>query len=944
MQHNFFPLKAPFGAVVALLFPLIHFGTSSVYATPGSNASLEQDFAAPPHLARPMVWWHWMGNNVSKEGITADLESMKTVGISEATIFNIGSYQKSEGNPAWKNNSYRSPEWWALVEHAVKEAKRLGITLGMQNCIGYSGSGGPWVTPEKAMKKVVWSTTPVKGETAFSGKLPQPETKLGFYREIGVVAIPDGAEAAKASVLDLTGSMQPDGTFNWTAPAGAWTVYRFGYTATGALCDPAPANMPCLQCDKLSAEDSRFNFEQVLAPLKAHLGAEMGKTFRQLTFDSYEAGALNWNEKFRAEFQKRRGYDPVIWLPTLDKRVIASAEQSTRFAWDMKTTVSELFVENNFAVGRAMLNAAGLKMYLEPYTSTRADPLNPIASAGTPDVTMGEYWIVGRGSNTGRHIVGPAQAAGQTIIACESFTAHPGRSRWSETPAELKIYGDEIWVNGVNQIYLHGWVHQPFSDQIKPGMTMGWWGTHFGRNQTWNEPGKAWFSYLARSQALLQRGEPVSDYLVLDHNAPLGANRPDVIGFQDFLAQASVKDGRILLPSKRTYAFLQVADQTLTPATARKIRELVQAGAVVAGTRPERSPSGQDFPKADEEVAAIGHELWGDNLPHRFGQGQVFANVGQALAALKIGPDFSAQPAMPKLMFTHRRDGESEIYFLTSGTDPATSFTASFRVAGKVPELWNPETGTRADASNWEIKEGRTEVKMNLEANTSVFVVFKKPTTLLTKQAPPTPDPAQLPQPLTLEGPWEVHFEAGRGAPEQITLPTLASWSTSDQPGVKYFSGTAKYIKTIEVPAGFLGKGRTVELDLGVVKELARVIVNGKECGVAWHAPFKLDITSALKPGRNQLVIEITNTWANRLIGDEQEPEDAVFGPQKDYVNKNEGRHLTDFPDWLIQGKPRPTKRIGFCTFDFFTKDSPLLPAGLLGPVQLRSSLGQVSN
>ena len=338
--------------------------------------------------------------------------------------------------------------------------------------------------------------------------------------------------------------MQPDGTLKWIAPAGAWTVYRLGYGPTGATCNPIPKSLNALECDKLSAEAVRFHLQQVINPLKEHLGADFGKSFRQITFDSNESGRLNWTEQFREEFKNRRGYDPVIWLPTLDKRVIGSEDQTHRFAWDMKTTVEELFTQNFWAQARTMINEARLQMVAEPY----GRPINSISACATPNVSMGEFWNTGNGE-IGRDIIGSAQAAGIRIIGAESFTAMPVDCMFTETPATLKASGDGCWVSGVNLIFLHSWTHQPFSKKIKPGMSTNWWGCHFGRNQTWFGPGKAWFAYMARSQSLLQRGEPVSDYLAINQNTRSDANRGDVIAFENFLAQATVKDGLIVLPS-----------------------------------------------------------------------------------------------------------------------------------------------------------------------------------------------------------------------------------------------------------------------------------------------------------------------------------------------------------------------------------------------------------
>ena len=886
-----------------------------------------------------MVWWHWMGHNISKQGITKDLEAMKSAGIGGATIFNLTSSVKAGGAPftntPWPENDYRSPAWWALVKHAASEAKRLDLELGMHNCVGYSATGGPWITPEQSMKQVVWSATPVDGGSPFEGKLLQPKTTLGFYREIAVVAVPEGETATPDSEVIVSRSMTEDGTLKWNPPAGKWTVYRFGYTSTGSSCHPAPEEVKSLECDKLSAEASAFHFDQVLQPLKKELGPMLGKSLRHLTLDSYEAGELNWTEGFRDEFEKRRGYDPLPWLPVLDKRVVGSADLSARFSWDLKTTVSELFVQNNLQLGREKMNALGVKMYLEPYSG----PFNTVAAAAVPDMTMGEFWL-GSGGEVGRNIVGSAQAAGINLIGAEAFTAKPGDAKWSETPALLKTSGDGAWASGINRLVLHHWVHQPFADNIKPGMGMGWWGTHFGRNQTWFEPGKAWVSYLARSQALLQWGEPVSDFLALDDGSGLGANRADMIDAASFVQQAKVSEGRIVLLSGLSYAFLQLPNSSMMlPATARKLRELVNEGASIAGRPPERSPSFQDYPQADDEVAKIARELWGDGkMPEReFGKGRVFLRTDTALTALKIPPDFSSLPAVAKVRYCHRHQDTEDIYFLSSRADEPVHFTGSFRVTGKVPELWDSEHVTQVEAKTWEIKNGRTEVAINLEANTSVFVVFRKKAGEL--RSPNVKQDVAGPPSLPIEGPWEVRFEKNRGAPEKIALPVLQSWTASEIPGVKYFSGTATYLKTVEIPTDFIKKDRGFELDLGDVKELAQVKINGKDCGVAWHSPFRVNVGNALRVGSNSIEISVTNTWANRLIGDEQEPEDcvltepAMFGQPPQSV----GRMLKEFPDWLLKGEPRPGKRIGFCTWNYFTKDSPLPVSGLLGPVQILS-------
>ena len=905
--------------------------------------TLDQDFATPPPAAKPMVWWHWMGENITKEGITKDLEAMQAAGIGGATIFNLTSsvqgYAQPFKNTPWPENNFRGPAWWSLVEHAAKEADRLGLNLGMHNAPGYSGTGGPWITPEKSMKVVVWSTAAVKGGTVYERALTQPKANLEFYRDIGVVAVPSvkaGEVVPVASIKDISAHMGADGVLKWTAPEGDWVVYRFGYTSTGKGSHPVPEELTsALECDKLSAEYSRFHFEQVLKPLKEHLGPRLGTALKHLTLDSYEAGNLNWTEGFRDEFIKRRGYDLLTWLPTLNKVVVGDADLTARFEWDYKTTVSELFIQNNFRQGKAIMNAVGVKMYLEPYSG----PFNTLEAAAVPDMTMGEFWTPG-GGGIGRNIVGPAQAAGMNIIGSEAFTSKPMNSDWSETPAKLKLAGDGTWISGVNQLFLHHWVHQPFGDHIKPGLGMGWWGTHFGRNQTWYEPGKAWLAYLGRSQALLQRGQPVSDYLMLDEGGGSDANRADTISAADLVAGASVKEGRIILPSGRSYAFIVLPKSPqMLPATARKLKALVEAGTVLVGTIPERSPSFQDYPQADAEVAALGKAI-----AAQAAQGKYFATPAQALAALKLTADFVLTAPQSKLRYTHRQDGAADIYFVANPTDEAQRGTVSLRGTGKVPELWDSMRQTIRPAPAWRIKDGRTEVDLDLESADSVFIILQKPTQATASA--PLDQPAPGPGPLTVDGPWEVAYKkvGPMTADQTVTLPTLTSWTLSETPAIKYYSGTAVYKKSIPVTADWVGAKRPVRLNLGVVKELARVRVNGIDCGVAWKAPYWVDISQALKVGANAVEIEVTNTWANRLIGDEQEPADSTYiEAEKRWKDKEGkplpvGRMLAEFPEWLLKNQPRPGNRVGFCSWNYFTKDSPLLDAGLLGPVQVRMS------
>jgi len=959
---------------------------------------MEEDFANPPTAVSPYVWWHWMGPNISKEGITKDLEAMKASNIGGATIFHLTSTDhegKERGkrgiaNLPFPDITFRSQKWWEMMTFAVSEAQRLGLELGMHNCPGYSATGGPWITPELSMQNVIFTKTQVKGGETFSGILPQPKAVLNFYRDIAVIAIPDTDPVDTKAVLDLSNQMDQDGKLTWKAAPGSWLIYRFGHTSTARAPCPIPDGLQALEVDKMSASASKFHFEQVINPLREHFGAAMGKTFRHLTFDSYEAGGQNWTPAFRDEFIKRKGYDPVRWLPLLDTKhaviekrsaevpvcVLGTPEQSARFLWDFKDVIAQLYQQNNFEQGARMIQESGLQMQFEGY----GGPFDPIAASATAHIPMGEFWTATPG-DIGAYVVSSARAVDRRVVAAEALTGKPDNSKFSEDPACLKITGDGAYISGVNRLVLHHWVHQPFGDAFKPGVGMGWWGTHFGRNQTWAEPGKAYYRYLARSQSLLQRGQGIGAYLTLDFAV---ANADAIPRAALLRGDVRVDQGQIILPSGRRYPFLALPNaETMLPEVARKLKEIVSEGAVIVGQKPARSPGLSGFPRCDDEIQKLAAELWGDaegrnKIENRVGKGKVFAgSVNQLLDKCKIAPAVTFVEQGPrKARATARQDGETEFFFISNTSDSFYEATPSFHVIGKQPEIWQAESGSYSAAPLWREVSGRTEVPLRLRGKESVFVIFRKPAPrgdhLVALQADPgakmwnvevnskgipviasssalsgvalwssgnrVPFSLIPLQPLSVSGGWEVSFAPGMGAPDRTSFPDLKSWSEHSVPAIKYFSGTATYRKCIDIPAGFLSKSKRVILDLGAVSNLAVVKVNGIDFGVSWHAPFQFDITGALKPGQNKLEIFVTNTWANRLIGDEQEPEDMEWGPARTHFKDFTGRSLLAFPDWFVKGQPRPSQgRKTFTTWNYFKKDSPLLPAGLLGPVALRA-------
>ncbi|MEI6196706.1 MAG: glycosylhydrolase-like jelly roll fold domain-containing protein, partial [Verrucomicrobiota bacterium] len=511
--------------------------------------------------------------------------------------------------------------------------------------------------------------------------------------------------------------------------------------------------------------------------------------------------------------------------------------------------------------------------------------------------------------------------------------------------------------------------HPPFNDRYKPGKGMGSWGTHFGRNQTWFEPGKEFFRYLGRVQAVLQRGETPSDFVSVSTQQGDG----DVIA-QRMLKEVRVEGGQIVLPSGRKYAFISFPHNgSLQPEIVQQIKKLLTEGAIVVCAKPNKSPSLASYPQCDDEVRRLAEKLWGDDKSpiRQVGSGKLFTlgDVGAALAELNIAP--IGQILTPKLdgiRIAARQDGETKIFFVANVNQKSAKFTASFRVAGMQPELWDAENDTMQLAPLWFEKNGRTEVDLSLGAAKSVFVVFRSRAisadrlasiessgdwklssdaqgcplisananfsgTAVFASGRRMPFELKPAAAVSVVGPWQVDLVPAVGASGKIELPVLMSLSESEDAAVKYFSGTATYSTTVKVAPSLLAEGKRVELDLGDVCSLVTIKVNGQNIGVVWHPPFVRDITSALKPGENSLELAVANTWHNRLVGDEQFSPDFEFGTDR---GADRGRALKAYPDWFLKNQLRPqTNRLAFVNWYYHRKNTPLIPAGLLGPVHL---------
>jgi hypothetical protein len=1046
--------------------------------------ALAQGFRNPPDSAKPRTWWHWTNGNVTKEGITKDLEWMKRAGIGGIQMADVSG---GGGQTVAQKLAWGSPEWFDAVRHAAAEADRLGLEMSIFSSAGWSETGGPWVKPEEAMKKLVWSETVVTGPQRFSGKLPQPPSNNGpfgnwvigggrgrpgappdptYYGDSAVVAyrtpegesdmaelhpkattnngpvdaaalmdgdlntslgiaapadggpawiqyefvqplaaraitivahgrgvpfgrilvsdegtdfrplvdlpgpvmyragtirtyafpetaarffrlemtraaaqpggvmsqdrtqpapqytisefvvhtgarvnrwqekagfsflydyestrtppVPASAAIAREDIVDLTGRMGRDGSLAWDVPPGRWTILRLGYSLTGAKNRPAPEAGLGYEVDKFSRKHVEAYYHAYIDRIAREVGPLFGKSLRYVTMDSWEAENQNWTDEMIAEFRQRRGYDPTPYLPVLAGRVVGSAEVSDRFLWDFRRTLADLLADNHYGTMAELLRRRGIGVYAEASGVSMDIMEDTLLNKSKVEIPMGEFWVHPlhpalqyyvdvRGAASASH------AYGKTLVGTESFTGGG-----YEAPATLKAVGDYWLAQGVNRFMFHTSAEQPLD--TKPGNTMV--GTHINRNITWAELATPYMTYLARNFYLLQQGLFVADlaYLLPEgvpssqpfwgaglQPAPPEGYDYDCINTDVLLHRMSVAaDGRLVLPDGMSYRVLVLPPtDEMTPEVLRKVRELVAGGATVVGPRAVKSPSLAGYPEVDAEVRSLASDVWGDldgvmRNKRYYEKGLVFWGLPlpDVLAATGVRKDFEYSRSLDSdVPWIHRRAGETEIYFLANRTDRAQGFEARFRVAGKEAEFWHPDTGAIEPAS-FAISGSRTTVPLELAPRESVFVVFRHPVENPARSL----QRAKISFLTAITGPWEVDFPPNWGAPARITLANLESWTLNANAGVKYFSGTATYVHNLSAPDSWLRPGARTLLDLGIVKDLAEVSVNGHPLGILWTPPYRVDVTDALKPGANRMEIKVTNEWTNRQIGDRLGP------------------------------------------------------------------------
>lgn len=724
-------------------------------------------------------------------------------------------------------------------------------------------------------------------------------------------AVSDASLMVSPDAIKNVTEFSKNGVLDWEVPEGKWVIRRMAMLPTGVTNSPAAPEATGPEIDKMSKKHVAFHFDAFIGDILKRIPEADRKTFKVVVQDSYETGGQNWTDDMISVFKERYGYDPAPYLPVLEGTVVGNPDISDRFLWDLRRLIADRVSYDYVGGLRDVCHQHGLTTWLENYGHW-GFPGEFLQYGGQSDEIAGEFWSEGSlGDIENRAASSCGHIYGKRRVWAESFTS--GGPAFGRYPYQMKQRGDRFFTEGINSSLLHVYIHQPFEDR-EPGLD-AWFGNEFNRKNTWFSQMDVFTGYLKRCNFMLQRGDYVADVAYfIGEDAPkmTGICTPelpagysfDYINGEVLLQRASVEDGRIVLPSGMKYRLLVLPQlETMRPEILQKIKELLQAGVCVIGPAPKYSPSLSDYPAADQKVQALASELWGDQTEsvRTIGKGRLFmpaTSLQPVLEALNVKPDMRVNSGTP-VLFIHRATDEGDIYFISNQSENPVDINPSFRVAGKLPELWNPLTAEIRLLPEFTCADGVTTVPVRLEGFESSFIIFRKKGTPSKTTARNYPVKEVL---ATVSSPWQVDFEKGKRGPEEaVTFPALQDWTENTDPSIRYFSGKAIYTNRItldELPQ------KALYLDLGKVMVMAKVKINGQYVGGVWTTPYRLPVGDFLRKGENLIEVEVVNNWRNRLIGDASLPE------------KERGT-WTNVNPW--------------------NADSPLQSSGLIGPVEIQA-------
>lgn len=903
---------------------------------------LSEEFVNPPDYARPGAFWCWLNGNTSRESITRDLKEMKDKGMSRAEIWDVAAINNPD-NYIPAGGSFMGESSVALIKYALDEGKKYGIKIGMIGSSGWN-AGGTWVTPDWASKALYYSNIIVKGPAKAGIELPFPQVPDHcpkdknlmplFYKEVAVLAIPYNKKKTienSDGIINLTDQFS-NGYLNCELPEGEWIIMRFLYSNTGqTLIVPSP-NSKGLFIDFLDPEATIKHLKHFMDCLGITPGSSSDAGLAYIEFDSMELDeGTPWTDSMPEIFKEMRGYDLIEYLPVFAGWKME--DKTDMFLYDWKKTVSDQLILSHYTTGRRFLGKYNIDLVAEaggpgpPIWNTC--PVDALKALGNVSVPRGEFWIRHRNMFLIKEVASASHIYGKKLVDAESFTTW---RRWKDSPFALKKVVDRAFCEGLNCITFHTFANTNPEDGL-PGRTY-----HAGLDMnpatTWWGKSKPFMDYLSRCSYMLQKGIFVSDvcyfygdqapnFYPLFHDVP---EKPvldgldegydyDVVNSDVILNRMSVENKRIVLPDGLSYSVMVLPDQTHMPLNVlKKLEQMVKAGATIIGQKPVVVPGLKDFESDSAELATIADRMWaamdGDKKQiNYYGKGRVVdgLTVTEVLSADDIIRDFSHDKSSD-LDYIHRQFVEGDIYFVRNESEQVFSGDCTFRQTGKFPELWDPSTGIQCMVNSFFDKDGQITTQLDLPPGGSIFVVFTDKKRSLMSRSHFSGKTEII---ESVIGPWKVTFPDGWGAPPEATFNELISWTDSEVDGIKYFSGTASYHKTISIKEETINENSMIAIDLGEIRDVAEVYINGTSAGILWKKPYRIDITDLVKPGENQLKIEIVNLWVNRLTGDMlSEPGERFCRTNHPYVTKD---------NWAGGGDE--TYRI--------------LSSGLLGPVTL---------
>lgn len=1125
-------------------FTLLGQSISALQATPENDVT-EEAFRNPPISARPGAFWPWLNGTADWQRITYELEEMKAKGMSGADIWDVqAAVDPRREIPA--GPAFLSEESLKTIGHAVREADRLGLRLGMVAASGWN-AGGTWVEPQVAGIGLFSSKISVEGPNQFSQELPFPSVPEKcpkdaaglpvFFREVAVLAFPQNRDqdtTSSAATVDLHEHLDDKGRLTWEVPKGKWTILRLISANTGySLIVPSP-NSKGPMIDFLNPDATQKYFQYIVDRLGDELGDISKSSLKYLEVDSMELGDHTaWTGRMLEEFTRQHRYNPLPYLPALKGWTVDNEDITQRFMYDWRRTISDVFIESHYRTGSKLLGQYGLQLCAEAGGPGApiwpSCPVDALKALGAVDILRGEFWPKFRNMRLVKEVASAAHIYGKRIVDAESFTSW---RHWQDGPYFHKQLADNAFGEGLNHVTFHTFTHSPTAAGL-PGRAYHA-GTHINPNCAWWPMGRPFIDYLSRCSYLLQKGHFVADvcfyyggeapnFVPSKHNgfSPGAGYDYDVTNSDVILQRMTVKDRKILLPDGMSYSLLVLPDQEdMDLAVLKKLESLIREGATVVGPKPTRTATLADYSERDRQLRLLAEKIWGKGdrglkNERAYGKGRVISNcsIEDVLRTAGIKQDFSYKGAdeRTRLDYIHRRTDKIDIYFVTNRNERWETVDCTFRVTGKQPELWHPDTGRTRDILVYKIHDGRTSMPLHLAPAESVFVVFRVPASpvhftrvdhpvaqatkgkpaLLTHSATPggpvwlsdgkgdvadqsiifdlgdvhslkkirfwnynenvqgrlnygvkemdilvssdnvtfvnslscslqiAPDyedkmyyedipltaedvryirldiksnqnmpkysdgvtkyvglskvaffgeqeihgvkvqsfssgqafdPASdedlgvdrqcelrrdqsgttylrawrpgifklfdstghlrnveipsVPEPSGITGSWQVDFSPGWGAPTSTTFEKLISWTDAKEDGIKYYSGIAVYQKQFDMPRELVDLDSHLELDLGIVQKVARVTLNGQPLGILWKPPFRIAVSDVIHPGKNELIVEVANTWTNRLIGD------AFLPASKHYCKTNLHSKLAQ-------------------------RERQLQPSGLMGPVRL---------